>query len=124
MTISVTAKIRNIDKAGGIIDAVAIAGGDLTRIDGISFSVDDPSSYYTEARKLAVADAKAKASSLESAAPQACAQDCRGAQTARGGNEKTKINSISYIENVCIDCYDKMRKQCECCGGYFISTKF
>jgi len=64
----VTAKIRNIDKAGGIIDAVAIAGGDLTRIDGISFSVDDPSSYYTEARKLAVADAKAKANQLAQAA--------------------------------------------------------
>ena len=35
----VTAKIRNLDKAGSIIDAVAIAGGDLTRINGLSFSV-------------------------------------------------------------------------------------
>ena len=64
----VTAKIRNLDKAGSIIDAVAIAGGDLTRINGISFSVEDPSSYYAEARKLAMADAKAKANQLASAA--------------------------------------------------------
>ena len=60
----VTAKIRDIEKAGSIIDAVAGAGGDLTRIDNISFSIDDPSQYYDEARGKAVADAKAKAGQL------------------------------------------------------------
>ncbi len=40
VTNMVTAKIRDIDKAGTIIDAVAEAGGDLTRIDSIGFSVD------------------------------------------------------------------------------------
>ena len=60
----VTAKIRNIDKIGVIIDAVAEAGGDLIRIDSIGFSVDDPSDYYEEARKEAMADAKAKAEQL------------------------------------------------------------
>ena len=64
VTNMVTAKIRDIDKAGTIIDAVAEAGGDLTRIDGISFSVDDPSAYYEEAREKAMADAKAKAEQL------------------------------------------------------------
>ena len=60
----VTAKIRDIDKAGIIIDAVAEAGGDFTRIDSIGFSVDDPSAYYDEARQEALADAKAKAEQL------------------------------------------------------------
>ncbi len=64
VTNMVTAKIRDIDKAGTIIDAVAEAGGDLTRIDGISFSVDDPSAYYEEAREKAMADAQAKAEQL------------------------------------------------------------
>jgi len=64
VTNMVTAKIREIDKAGAIIDAVAEAGGDLTRIDGISFSVDDPSAYYEEARQKAMADAEAKAEQL------------------------------------------------------------
>ena len=37
------AKIREVDKASIIIvDAVAETGGDFTRIQGISFSVDDP----------------------------------------------------------------------------------
>ena len=64
VTNMVTAKIRDIDEAGVIIDAVAEAGGDLTRIDGIGFSVDDPSVYYQQARQEAMADANAKAEQL------------------------------------------------------------
>jgi len=64
VTNMVTAKIRDIDKAGAIIDAVVEAGGDLTRIDSISFSIDDPTAYYEEAREKAMADAKAKAEQL------------------------------------------------------------
>lgn len=64
VTNMVTAKIREIDKTGSIIDAVAAAGGDLTRINNIAFSVDDPSPYYEEARQKAMADAKAKAEQL------------------------------------------------------------
>ncbi len=64
VTNMVTAKIRDIDKAGTIIDAVVKAGGDLTRIDSIAFSVDDPSAYYDEARQKAMADAEAKAKHL------------------------------------------------------------
>ena len=43
---------------------MAVAGGDLTRIDSISFSIDDLSVYYEEAREEAMADAKAKAEQL------------------------------------------------------------
>jgi uncharacterized protein YggE len=60
----VTAKIRDIEQAGPIIDAVAAAGGDYTRINNISFSVDDPTPYYEQARQKAVADARAKAEQL------------------------------------------------------------
>ena len=60
----VVAKIREMDKVGDIIDAVAEAGGDLTQIQGISFSVDDPTPYYEEARAKAVKDAKDKALQL------------------------------------------------------------
>jgi len=64
VTNKVNAKIREIDEAGSIIDAVALAGGDYTRIDSIDFSVDDPSAYYEEAREKAMTDAKAKAEQL------------------------------------------------------------
>lgn len=61
---TVTVKIRTIDKTGSIIDAVASAGGDLTRINSVSFSVDQPEQYYTQARQLAMKDAADKASQL------------------------------------------------------------
>jgi uncharacterized protein YggE len=64
----VTAKIRNVEQAGLVIDAVAAAGGDYTRINNISFSVDDPTPYYVEARQKAMTDAKAKAEQLASLA--------------------------------------------------------
>jgi uncharacterized protein YggE len=62
----VTAKIRNLDNTGKIIDAVAQAGGNLTRINGVSFSVEDPTQYYDEARTMAVQDAQQTASRLAS----------------------------------------------------------
>jgi uncharacterized protein YggE len=64
----VTAKVRNVDTAGLVIDAVATAGGDLTRVDSISFTVDDPTEYYEEAREEAVLDAMAKAGQLATVA--------------------------------------------------------
>lgn len=64
VTNQVVAKIRDIEKVGTIIDAVVVAGGDYTRIDGLNFSVDDPTPYYKEAREKAMADAEAKAKHL------------------------------------------------------------
>ncbi len=72
VTNMVTAKIRTLVvesfsldyKVGTVIDAVAAAGGDYTRINNVSFSVDDPTVYYEEARQEAMADARAKAEQL------------------------------------------------------------
>lgn len=61
---SVSVKIRELDQVGVIIDSVAEAGGDFTRIDGISFSVEDPTPFKDLARDDAFAQAKAKAEQL------------------------------------------------------------
>lgn len=68
VTNMVTTKIRDISKAGTIIDAVTDAGGNLTRINGISFTVNDPTAYNTQAREKAMQDAAAKAQQLASLA--------------------------------------------------------
>ena len=60
----VMAKIRDIEKAGTIIDAVAEAGGDLTRINSIYFSIDDPLIYYEKAREKAMEQAETTAKQL------------------------------------------------------------
>jgi uncharacterized protein YggE len=64
VTNTVTAKIRDIENVGSIIDSVVAAGGDLIRIDDLSFTVEDPTIYYDEARQEATDDAKAKAEKL------------------------------------------------------------
>jgi uncharacterized protein YggE len=64
VTNTVSVKVRDIEKTGAIIDAVAAAGGDLTRIDSIGFTVDDPMPYYKRARAQAIEYAKAKAEQL------------------------------------------------------------
>jgi len=61
VTNTVACKIRAIDKAGSIIDKAVIAGGDLIRINGISFTVDDPTPFYKIAREKAVQYAMEKA---------------------------------------------------------------
>ena len=65
---TVTVKIRRIDDAGTIIDAVASAGGDLTRINSIGFTLDDATPIRAQAREKAVKDAMAKAQQIASAA--------------------------------------------------------
>ncbi len=57
-------KIRKVADAGKIIDAVAEAGGDLTRVQSIQFTVNDPKPYYVQAREMAVKDALDKAAQL------------------------------------------------------------
>jgi uncharacterized protein YggE len=64
----VVAKIRQVDKVGTIIDDVAEVGGDLTRIENIGFSIDDPTPYYKEARAEAIGDAVAKAKQMADSA--------------------------------------------------------
>jgi uncharacterized protein YggE len=64
VTNTVVAKIRNIDRAGEIIDAVARAGGDLTRINSMGFDIEDRTPYTDQAREEAMSDALKKAQQL------------------------------------------------------------
>jgi len=64
VTNTMVVKVRKIDKAGDVIDKVAEAGGDLTRVNGINFTVDDPQPYYQQARDKAYDYAAAKAKQM------------------------------------------------------------
>ncbi len=59
-------KIRDVDAVGEIIDDVAAAGGDATRISGIDFSIEDPMPFMSQLREDAVKDALARAEHLAS----------------------------------------------------------
>ena len=61
---SVNVKVRDLDTVGQLIDEMVAAGGDSIRMDGISFTVEDPDAHMAELRELAVADAQAKAAHM------------------------------------------------------------
>ena len=63
---SASIKIRDMDETGTIIDEVAAAGGDAVRINGISFTVEDPKPFMAQLREAAVKDALAKAQQFAS----------------------------------------------------------
>ena len=58
---TVAIKIRDLDATGDIIDEVVAAGGDAVRINGISFTVEDPKPFMAQLREDAVKDALTKA---------------------------------------------------------------
>ncbi len=60
----VTAKVRNIDDTSKVIDDAVAAGGDLTEVQSLDFTIDDPSKLQDEARAEAVKDAQTKAERL------------------------------------------------------------
>jgi len=68
VTNTVTVKVQKVDNAGNIIDAVVAAGGDFTRVNGITFTLQDATSTtaYNNARAQAIDDAMSKAQQMAS----------------------------------------------------------
>ena len=63
-----TVTVREIDTASDVLDDAIAAGGDAVRVNGITFTVDDPEQFLDEAREKAVANAREHADTLASAA--------------------------------------------------------
>ena len=61
VTNNLSVTIRNLDNVGAIIDGAVVAGGDAARIDSLRFEVEDGIALEDKARRLAIADAIAKA---------------------------------------------------------------
>ncbi len=61
---TVSAKIRDLDKAGGVIDAATAAGGNDVIVNNIRFDLEADGALITAAREAAWNDAKAKAEQL------------------------------------------------------------
>jgi uncharacterized protein YggE len=64
----VSAKVRDLAKAGVTIDAAVDAGGDDAVVQNLQFGIDDPAELQKQARKNAVDTAKAQAQQLADAA--------------------------------------------------------
>jgi uncharacterized protein YggE len=66
MSEQVQVTVRDLDAAGGIVDAATAAGA--TNVNGISFEVDDPARAETDARTSAIRAAHDKADAMARAA--------------------------------------------------------
>jgi uncharacterized protein YggE len=58
---SLTAKLRNLARAGKTIGDAVIAGGNAARVQGVSFALEDNAALLDQARDAAYGDAKKKA---------------------------------------------------------------
>lgn len=66
VTRSFAIKVRQMDRAGAVVDAATAAGA--TSIEGVSFDLSKPESARAKATREAVADARTKAEELAAAA--------------------------------------------------------
>jgi len=78
---TVNVRVRKLDELGAILDKAVTVGANT--INGISFSVADPSKLYDDARKAAFADAKEKA----------------GLYAEAAGTELGKLRSITEAQS-------------------------
>jgi uncharacterized protein YggE len=68
VTDELTATLRNLSKAGAIVDAALAAAGDAGRLDGVSFSIANDTNQLARARRQAVTSAHTDALQLAEAA--------------------------------------------------------
>src|SRR5438067_8364447 len=64
---SVTAKVRDINATGRVVDDAVNAGGNDVQIQAVSFTIDKPDDLQRQAREQAIADARDKADTLAKA---------------------------------------------------------
>ena len=107
---NVEVTVRNLDILDDVIDTAAERGGDLIRVNSISFTVSNPAQHGAETRQLAAIDARAKAelyaqamgvtlgplvflTEISSSAPMAQKTYAADAAMAEGGFAPTPIQS-------------------------------
>ena len=61
---NVSVRLHDIDAVGTVFDDAAAAGGDEIIVNGVSFTVDDPTPLIDQARTLAAQDAQRRAGAL------------------------------------------------------------
>jgi hypothetical protein len=81
---TVNVRVRELAKLGSVLDKAVTVGANT--INGVSFSVADPSKLYDEARKLAFADARGKAQLYATAAGEELG-DLRNISESQGYSE-------------------------------------
>jgi len=86
VTESLTAKLRDLGRAGDAIGKAVGAGGDAVRVNGISLDLEDNSALVSAARDKAFAQARAKAEQYAKAAGRTLGDVVRIAEDVAGSS--------------------------------------
>jgi hypothetical protein len=77
--------VRDLDSVGEVIDDAVDAVGDPIRVQGVTFSIEDPAALQSEARALAMSDAKTKAEALAALAEVDLGKPVAISESSAGG---------------------------------------
>ncbi len=77
--------VRDLDRVGEVIDDAVDAVGNGIRVQGVTFSIEDAVALQSEARALAMADAKTKAQQLAELAEVELGKPIAICETSGGG---------------------------------------
>lgn len=83
--LGLSATVRDVAAAGGVVARALDAAGETARLDGMSFSHSDPSALLVVARQVAFADARAKAEQFAALAGRTLGEVVRVDETLGGG---------------------------------------
>ena len=85
VTNTVSVKVRDLDRVAEVIDDAVDVVGDPISIGGISFTVDDPTPFLSQARAEAMAEAQAKAQELADLAGVTLGKPISISESSSGG---------------------------------------
>ena len=77
--------VRDLNRVGEVIDDAVDAVGDPIRVQGVTFSIEDPAALQSEARALAMSDAKTKAEALAALAEVDLGKPTAISESSAGG---------------------------------------
>ncbi len=92
--------VRDLDRVGEVIDDAVDAVGDPIRVQGVTFSIEDPAALQSEARALAMSDAKTKAGELAALAEVDLGKPIAISESSAGGVPPVFFEAADLAQSV------------------------
>lgn len=90
--------VRDLASAGSLISQAAAAGGDSTRINGLTFDIEDDAALLEQARRDAIADSRRRAQTYAQAAGRQVGRALRIREGAPEGSVPVRSRMLAAAE--------------------------
>jgi uncharacterized protein len=104
-TLRLTARIRDLDKAGMLLAETVAAGGDASRLEGATFEYADPAALLNGAREAAWRDAEDKAAKYAALSGRSLGRIVAISEQVHGGGPSPmpRVMSVATAETVPVE---------------------